>query len=335
MPERSSSAVETPSPTDGEETIDPAIVQQAAQWMARLWSDNASENDKTACARWRAENPHHELAWKRLEAFEEKFQHVPHEVAQQTLLEPSRTTFLTRRRALGALAAIAGVTYVVRGTDLWQTVTSDYHTGTGETREVVLPDGTHVILASASAINLRFNEQERLLVLRSGEILVTTASDPAPTHRPFRVQGRDGIIEALGTRFTLRQDDTTAHVAVFEGIVQITPRSAPDNALQIHAGQKATFTADKVHPPVSVADNALSWVSGTLVADNMRLDELVAELARYRRGWLRCDPAVADLKVTGIFSLRDTDRALHNLELALPVKVTSRMGYWVTVKPAD
>ncbi|KAG0759335.1 hypothetical protein G6F57_017955 [Rhizopus arrhizus] len=67
----------------------------------------------------------------------------------------------------------------------------------------------------------------------------------------------------------------------------------------------------------------------------MRLDAFVAELARYRSGLLRCDPAVADLRVSGVFSLRDTDRALDNLTRGLPVTVAYRSRYWVTVRAAD
>jgi transmembrane sensor len=37
-----------------------------------------------------------------------------------------------------------------------------------------------------------------------------------------------------------------------------------------------------------------SWTSGALVAKNMRLEDSgVQELARYRHGWLLCDPAVS------------------------------------------
>ena len=65
---------------------------------------------------------------------------------------------------------------------------------------------TVALAASASAIDVRFDASERLLVLRAGEILVTTAHDPDPARRPLRVQGRHGTVQALGTRFTLRQD---------------------------------------------------------------------------------------------------------------------------------
>ncbi|MBU5894848.1 DUF4880 domain-containing protein, partial [Vibrio cholerae O1] len=54
------------SPDASSELLDPGIVQRAAEWMARLWADDASDEDRAACARWRAEHPRHELAWSRL-----------------------------------------------------------------------------------------------------------------------------------------------------------------------------------------------------------------------------------------------------------------------------
>ncbi len=62
-----------------------------------------------------------------------------------------------------------------------------------------------------------------------------------------------------------------------------------------------------------------------------RMQEVVAELARYRPGILRCDPAVADLKVSGVFSLRDTDEALEAISDSFPVQVRRHTRYWVTV----
>ena len=316
--------------------IAPAIVQQAAQWMARLWSDDASDEDRAACARWCAAHPHHAIAWQRLQAFEGKLHSVPREVARHALREPA-AAYLNRRRALKLLAVllpVGGMAYMLRGTDAWQVATAGHGTATGEIREMTLPDGTRVMLASASAIDVRFSASERLLILRSGEILVTTAHDPDPAQRPFRVQGRHGTVQALGTRFTLRQDEYTSRVAVFEGAVEVRLAHAPGRPVRIDTGQGAVYSADIVQSGAPASASAAAWAKGVLVADNMRLDELLAELARYRPGLLRCDPAVAGLSVNGVFSLRDTDRALHNLELALPVQIVARTRFWVTVQAA-
>jgi len=70
-----------------------------------------------------------------------------------------------------------------------------------------------------------------------------------------------------------------------------------------------------------------------LAADNMRLDAFLAELGRYRKGWLRCDPQVAALRISGAFQLADTDAVLANLAHLLPVQISARTPYWVTVLP--
>ena len=59
----------------------------------------------------------------------------------------------------------------------------------------------------------------------------------------------------------------------------------------------------------------MTWENGMMVARNMRLADLLTELGRYRQGVLRCHDAVADLTVSGAFSLRDTDASVLGLGL--------------------
>ena len=71
-----------------------------------------------------------------------------------------------------------------------------------------------------------------------------------------------------------------------------------------------------------------------LLAIDMPLGTLTEELGRYRSGVVRCDPAVADIVVSGAFSLRDTDASLALLQKTLPVRVQQLGPWWVTIKPA-
>jgi len=83
-----------------------------------------------------------------------------------------------------------------------------------------------------------------------------------------------------------------------------------------------------------VADaNATAWTRGQLVAERMRLADFIDQLARHRPGVLRCDPAVAELPISGVFPLADTDRVLAALSEALPVQVRTVTPYWITVAP--
>ncbi len=71
------------------------------------------------------------------------------------------------------------------------------------------------------------------------------------------------------------------------------------------------------------------------MADNVRLADFLAELARYRKGFVRCDPGIADLRISGAFPISDTQRTLNMLVQTYPVIATGHLsGYWVTLSPA-
>ena len=70
-----------------------------------------------------------------------------------------------------------------------------------------------------------------------------------------------------------------------------------------------------------------------MVARNMRLADLLAELGRYRPGVLRCHDDVAGLSVSGAFPLQDTDASLRLLQDTLPIRVSSLTRYWVAIEP--
>lgn len=138
-----------------------------------------------------------------------------------------------------------------------------------------------------------------------------------------------GSVQALGTRFMVRDEGAAIQVAVFEDAVEI--RAAGGARRVLRAGQRARFDADAIGPDQAADAAQVSWEHGMLAARNWRLADLVDELARYRRGFLRCDPEVAGLRVSGAFPLADTDASLRLLEKTLPVRIQRVTPYWVTV----
>ena len=166
-------------------------------------SDDASEQDRADCARWRAQHPDHERACA--DPVGVRGQAGGRAAAGGRSCRAAPYPVRDGAAPLGLGALLAGSGYALRGTDAWRGVTADYHSGTGEIRALTLPDGTRLTLSTGTAIDLRFDANARLVVLLAGEILVATAPDPAATPRPFRVRGRHGTVQALGTRFTVRE----------------------------------------------------------------------------------------------------------------------------------
>ncbi|OAD16611.1 FecR domain-containing protein [Achromobacter insolitus] len=317
----------------GRGVIDPAILKEAAGWLVRFQSETLSPSDQEEFARWRGRSAAHAVAWQRAEEMLRGFGQVPPGIAGDTLRRLDRPG---RRQAMRALAGllILGPAAWLGWRDLpWREWSADARTGTGEQRRMGLADGTQLMLNTASAVDIDYTAQQRIVWLRAGEILLTTGRDSPQLRRPFIVRTTQGAIRALGTRFLVRDQGGAVLVAVFEGAVEIRPIAAAGAATVLPAGQQTVFDGREVQPAVLADASAASWEQGMLAVRNWRLADLADELGRYRPGVLRCDPSVAGLRVSGAFPLNDTDASLRLLEKTLPVRVSRMTPYWTTIVP--
>lgn len=326
----------------GGQVISDATADQAAEWLTLLMSGDATDEDKRRWQQWRDAHPDHERAWRHIEAVTGRFKLLQPTAAYSALspyVSADAPRSRSRRKAIRALmwGGVACTTGVLASrTQGWQAVTADYRTFTGEQRDVVLDDGTRIMLNTDSAIDVSFDSRRRQVRLVAGEILIVTAhvADGISDSRPFIVETAEGSIRALGTRFTVRQEEGYTRVAVLESAVEITPANAAGPPRLLRAGEGVSFTRTTVDTPAAMDEQASAWARGQIIADNMRLDDFMVELGRYRRGLVRCDPAVSDLRLSGVFPLQDTDRILAMLPNVLPVRVRLRTRYWVTVEAA-
>ena len=327
--------------TSGPTSSPDPLVRAALAWQVTLWSGEVTARERQGFARWLAADPAHGRAWQRVQQVNQQLNAVPTTVAGSVLrVTSSAAAYASRRRLLRGLGLLGGgsaLAYAVRETLPWRAAMADYRTARGEHQDLTLPDGTRLMLNTRTLVDLRFSGLERRLLLHRGEILIATAPDRAPVHRPFVVETPEGEIRALGTRFTVRHLDEVSPaevlVRVFGGAVELAPRDGGRPA-RIAAGYQARFSRASVQPGSLVDPMADAWSRGLLVADHQRLADFLAELGRYRAGVLRCDPAVADLPVSGVYPLRDIDAILQSLVQALPVRVRMTTRYWVTVGPA-
>jgi transmembrane sensor len=322
-----------PSPT----SISHASLEQAAQWYVQLHDQQNGEQDRERWQAWLAQSGEHQQAWRYVERVGQRFaaleadqQHAAGHVLRNTARSP-----ISRRQTVKSLLILASGSLLGwsawRQTSLPDTLgrwTADLATDTGETRESLLSDGSRTWLNALSALNVRFDGAQRLLLLRSGEVLIDTAKD---SRRPFLVQTAQGQMRALGTRFSVRQEEQRTLLNVYEGAVEV--RTLHGQVQIVEAGQQLAFTEYHTPPATPAAAGREAWRRGVLLADNLPLGQLIEELGRYRPGHLACDPAIAGLPVMGSFPLKDTDQALRLLEAALPIRVQKTMSWWVSVGP--
>ncbi|GKS73543.1 FecR family protein [Acidovorax sp. SUPP950] len=309
-------------------------LQQAADWFAVLQGGAVSEEERQEWQRWLDTGPRQRVAWDQVLAVADVFAGAANPLARQVLERRpavSRQRRTVRRALLVAPAAVlAGWTLSQFGP--WRGWGAAYRTDTGEQRAVALSDGSELWLNTATALDVDYSATLRRLVLHRGEVLITSGHDPSSPPRPLVVDVAPGRLTALGTRFSVRyQDDGGVSVDVFEGAVRVAPRGRGEPVV-VPAGRGALLLHDRVDLTPGQPGALPDWQRGMLVADGMRLGDFIAELRRYRRGYLACAPEVADLRIVGSYPLADTDRILSALQATLPVQVRQPMPWWTVVE---
>lgn len=316
--------------------FDHATLECAAQWYARLAAAPEDTELRGQWRQWLEQSDAQRLAWGYVERVSQRFDGVRQQgPAAHRTLTGLRHGGHSRRRLLSQFGVLAGVGVLgwlgwrSNGLNSLHALSAQYRTAVGERRSELLSDGTRLWLNTASAVDLHFDASRRELVLYAGEVLIETGHRD---NRPFQVRTRAGVLEPLGTRFSVREDGPATQLNVYQGAVRVTCQES-GQVSTLRAGQQVTFDASRTGPISHSQARREAWSRGLLLAEDMPLAQFLKELGEYRRGHLGIDPAVAQLRVMGSFSLGDTDQALAQLEEVLPVRVQRRFDWWVSVVP--
>ncbi|AVJ29272.1 FecR domain-containing protein [Achromobacter spanius] len=304
------------------------IVAEAAGWLVRL--DHAGDSAAMqAWQQWHDADPRHAEVWRR-------FSHIRQTVPdglRRVDLPAARALRVAadchpRRRALKLLIGGAGVGllaaagYQQADRAGWLAA---YRTGVGEQRRIGLADDVTLMMNTGTALDLTVAPTGVDVRLLAGEIMLEgIASESA-----LRVTTCHGEVSAVRARLAIRLQHGATRVALDQGEAQVQTRGNLLSRMQ--AGDTGRFSSDRIEAHDRQAARDFAWAQGVLIADNMRLVDFLAELARYREGLVRCDDAVANVRVNGTFRVQQTDRVLEALAAAHNLKLAYRTRYWVTV----
>lgn len=319
--------------------VSQAVLQEAIAWMLRLDSQPVDEADHVAWREWLERHPDHRRAWDQLGAIDACFTDVAVTTPARQALLRSAGEPLTRRpsRSSRRAAVVSALGIALLACAAWlanqvvplRYATADYMSRTGELRNVVLADGTQVAMDSRSAFDVVEHGDQRLLHLRAGRIQVRTGHGD---NRALVVTTDDGKLLPQGTLFTVdlcAPADGTA-LSVQESAVLAQPRLRDAQRL-VPAGRRVILHADRVDEGGTAEWS--DWAGGMLVVENASLGEVVDILGRYRVGHISLAAGLAGQRVSGSFSLRDTDLALAALARTLDLTVSRRTALWVGLTP--
>jgi transmembrane sensor len=233
----------------------------------------------------------------------------------------------SRRTTVALLRVAAAAAIIIGGTILWQNLRraevnrseQTFATSVGERRQVVLTDGTKVLLGPTTRLVVGSGTDDQRMVSLDGIAYFSVVHDPA---RPFTVKAGAISIQDVGTAFAVETDDSAGtRVAVDSGSVAIGAVDQNNSrGAVLNARDRATVDAQGVVAVerASVSEADLAWIQGRLVFRDAPLILVGAELYRWYGVRLRvADSSLANLHLTASFSGEPVDRVLNVIALSL------------------
>ncbi len=300
---------------------------QATYWQAQLSSDLVTKQHRREFELWLEERPENKIAWQEVNAFWAGLDGLTE--ADITEVNSSRViAFKTpgrirpsSRYTRPALAMAASLLLTV---SLFYTqggfYFADYTTLPGQQRNVILADGSEIVMNTDTAISVDYSAQHRQITLHDGEAYFVVAPD---ANRPFEVQTHSGQVRALGTEFNIKTRQKDVTVTVYQHAVRVTA----ENGKVIESlpeGQQVAFSDEDLSPVISAnLQRGQAWRNQRMIFQDRPLADVIAELNRYRSGRIIVmNNDIKTLPVTGVFATDDTNIALLTIEQSLPITVT-------------
>lgn len=338
--------------------IDPHLVADARvdRALDRLWSGTASPDDRRLIEAWAASDARRrslvdnvprvvagssaatdmqtDMAWQciatRIDAdCVRRIRSAPSMHAAQADASPRRMARLWRSAAVAASIAAAAALGAPRS-DAGYSLAAPR----GQRISTTLPDGTQMTIAAGSHVRwgVDFGDRTRVVTL-DGEAYFDVVHDD---RRPFRVLARHGLIEDLGTRFTVRawKELTGVEVVVQEGRVVVRDTGVAGRSVSrrpLVAGERGVLGADGSLQVTQASPSETAWVSGTLQFDNARLSEAIPALERWYNVTFDLDPALAARRLSARFEAQALGQVLIPLGVSLGASVT-QIGDTVVIR---
>jgi transmembrane sensor len=353
------------------------IEAQARAWLVRMRSGKATAEDAQAFRRWCAEHPEHAHmagaisdTWTVLQTAAAEFR-VEREAARG--LHGTRAGRLEAlrpgRRAFVGFAVAAGASWLALRPplQLWPSIgefAADYHTGTGEQRQVALSDRVMVEMNTQTRINVLSTQTiqsiqatqtaqgaqavaevnaaragssaaaptevtaHRGIDLLAGEAEIVAAA-PAPGHtgrvHPVMVVAGRGRMQAQVARFNVRRTGDQVCVTCLSGSVAF---EHPQQRLTLAANQQLVYNDRDLRLVSEVDPNIVTaWRRGLLVFNDVPLAQVVDEINRYRPGKLILRNAELGRRlVQAQFSIATLDDAVGMISKLYGARVTEMPG---------
>lgn len=333
--------------------LNPTVLDQAAAWTTIVDSGEMSEEQRLDFHAW-LDEPRNARALSEFRTLLALIQELPEKktaTLRRMSIPPARSPFLGQiLEHPWRISVVAAVLVMALAASAWfnfrpvrEYFTQAYSTEKGESRTLVLKDGSVVHLNTQSRVRWTGVGKDRRVALELGEVLFEVAHDAT---RPFRVTVGNSEIRDLATEFDVyRKSNGSVVVTVLSGQVAIKDLGTGDNSpawaeRQLKPNEQLEYTPASLIAeahPVEAA-KAVRWREGLLETTGQSFSTVVNELNRYsNKQILIADPRVdaAHIKLGGALGIHDVPAALYLIQETAPVVVTDNGDSYVLTFKAD
>ncbi|XOV79906.1 MAG: FecR domain-containing protein [Aestuariibacter sp.] len=320
---------------------DTDLIDQTGDWIAKMDRGLTAE-EESQLRQWLAASPEHKKAllsmakmWDDMNVLNKLsalFPEPPLEKPKSHLLAMAASVVLASMLIIFVSVQNKGF---FSNSELIVLSEQKLHTGVGDSKRVLLTDGSELLLNTESELTVTYTNMQRILELAKGEFHITVAKD---SERPLTVYAAGQVIQAVGTAFNVELNDGDVELLVTEGTVRIAKQidigsnpiqpdviRLPEQSPALEQGQISILTAPSLKVENVMAEDiqaSLSWRSGNLVFRGEALAEVIKEVSRYNPVSFELkDPMLKDIQVAGLFRTNDLQGFLSALEQNFDIEV--------------
>jgi transmembrane sensor len=306
--------------SSGKAEQDQNILSEAAAWLVLLQDGPLNQAQQQDFEQWKNQSPQHQQIWRKAEQLQARLSSPTYQIGKAALAQAQQIP-----KSLGKLGLILGVIGVLASVAYWgqqQAWLAGYRTAYGQQQQIQLADGTQIQLNAHTAIDVDYSTTARKIILHYGEIYVKTGHE---THyRPFWVEGRHGVVQALGTEFDVKQQTTETHVAVLQHAVKIRPQHAQRSHL-LQAGLQLQYDQHGFRQPQPLQQGELLWKDGLMLADQVPLAQFAKKIEQYYNVKLYVSADCRDILISGTYSIHQLQHLLAALQQTYALNIQSRL----------
>ena len=307
-------------------------IEEKAAYFFTCKKDGFTKTQELEFQIWIKENIEHKKAFEKVEMLQSPYLSLPSDIKSKISQEVHRN--IKSRNSLrksNFLKFAASVIFII-GASLFGI--NEYmnfgikhtYTSNQEIKNIVLPDGSKVILDAKTKLDIKYFSDKREINIIEGKALFDVTSNP---NKPFIVNANMIKVEVLGTNFEVKNEIDKIVVDVINGKVKVEQNK--NNEFQqlaiLTKGKHISF--DKQSKKVILKDidinNIASWKDGILFFQDYSLEKAINEFKKYQDINITIQKDIKNYTVSGSFSIHEIDKFIFALTKIYPIKVDNKV----------